>query len=120
MIRLIISDGLVMTCKIKLDTHINIDDKPDNFKSLLKVFGKQLYEAKDKQVREEQMQDESKYQNKLKLNKEDSVGASKLFVKPENKMIPEKYRDLINPYKKKRKMEGVKIGVPMEKNYDTE
>jgi hypothetical protein len=30
--------------------------------------------------------------------------------KPETKIIPEKHRDLINPFRKKRKGQGMKIG----------
>jgi hypothetical protein len=46
MVRMKISDGLVMNSTIKLDSHVNIDRNLANFKLLLKLFGKQLFEAK--------------------------------------------------------------------------
>lgn len=40
-----------MSCRIKLDSNVNAEDKPAQFKSIMKVFGKQLYEAKDLQCK---------------------------------------------------------------------
>lgn len=44
-IRMKICDGLVMNCRIEFDAHLSVDKKPAAFKSLLKFFGGQLFEA---------------------------------------------------------------------------
>ncbi len=40
-----------MNCRIKLDNCISFEDKPERFKSVLKVFGKQLFQAKNNEIK---------------------------------------------------------------------
>jgi hypothetical protein len=41
-----------MNCAIVLDTHITVNQKLQLFKSVLKAFGKQLWEAKNQELRD--------------------------------------------------------------------
>ena len=50
-VQLKISNGLIMKCSLALHTRITAQDKPEAFRLTLKVFGKQLFEAKDDQCR---------------------------------------------------------------------
>ena len=47
---LALGDGLVMNCKIDIPNQIKLSDSEKDFTTMLKIFLKQLYEAKEAQI----------------------------------------------------------------------
>ena len=110
-VKMDVAKGLLMSCKICLDTRVNMDEKLNQFQMVLKLFGRQLFEANEIGAKNKvQIKGKMEEKEKEKEGKIETLETVKIFMKPQQKTVPEKYRDLINPMRKRRNREGVKIG----------
>lgn len=107
-----ISEGLIINCPLTFSISIKANENPEEYKQLIRSFFKQLYEAKDSQIealRKEYLK-EKEDQGKGPEPKSVDKGFIKSVLGVEKKEAPVlKNRDLINPHKKKRKAEGLKL-----------
>lgn len=51
-VQLKIGTGLLMNCTFLIDTSISVDATPNDYKMILKMFLKQLFDAKEAQIEE--------------------------------------------------------------------
>lgn len=49
-VELAIGDGLVMNCNIEIESRISLEESQKDYTTILKMFLKQLFEAKEAQI----------------------------------------------------------------------
>lgn len=117
-IELVIGEGLVMTCSFEVENCINSEEAPNDYKIIMKLFLKQLFDAKDAQIDEErrkwqrikQEEEDKRYQNHEKVDPTYVKEVLHGNLKKNDAIDPKiKNRSLMNPNHKKRKAGRIKF-----------
>lgn len=117
-IELVIGEGLVMNCSFEVESCIHNEQTPNDYKMIMRMFLKQLYEAKQAQIEQErkkwqkikQEEDDKRYQHHEKVDPTYVKQVLHGNLKKNDVIDPKiKNRSLMNPNQKKRKVGRIKF-----------
>jgi hypothetical protein len=112
-LQLRVSEGVIVNCPLTLSICVTADS-PEEYKPLLRSFFKQLYDAKEHQIAQlqlelAQLRQPSAAESAPKPHSANYRKAAFNLPEKVEAPPPSKNRDLINPIRKKRRNGGIKL-----------